>query len=80
MNKFEEEKKAKYLTEGLEPHLRQYGIETNDEALYVMYESFENRDQKYVYFMKRGYPIKLEKIVDGNDVSFKMMVYDHGSR
>jgi hypothetical protein len=64
----------------MEIHLKQYGIETNDEVLYVMYESFEQRDRKYVYFMKRGYPIKLYKNVEEGKSNFKTMVYDRDSK
>lgn len=42
--------------------------------MHVLYESFENRDKKYVYFLKRGYPLKLWKDPSANDL-YKAIVY-----
>lgn len=42
-----------------------------------MYESFENRDQKYVYFMKRGYPIRLYKDPEDPESNIKTIVYNY---
>jgi hypothetical protein len=41
--------------------LKEEGIETEDEVLHILHESYENRDEKYVFFMKRGFPIRVFK-------------------
>lgn len=45
--------------------------------MHILYESFEYRDKKYVYFLKRGYPIRLwieKSSAAGQDV--KTIVYN----
>ena len=59
MNKFEEEKKIKFIMEDVQTYLSDEGISLEDEVKHIMYESYEYRDRKYVFFMKRGYPIRL---------------------
>lgn len=59
MNKFEEEKKIKFIMEDVQTYLSDEGISLEDEVMHIMYESYEYRDRKYVFFMKRGYPIRL---------------------
>lgn len=61
MNKFEEEKKIKFMVEDVQTFLKEEGIETEDEVLHILHESYENRDEKYVFFMKRGFPIRVFK-------------------
>lgn len=74
MNKFEEERKVKFMIEDVETFLKDEGIETEDEVMYVLYESFEHRDKKYCFFLKRGYPVKLWKEPYGQD-EYKAIVY-----
>ena len=49
------------MTEDVKSYLNDEGIMIEDEALHIFYEAFENRDDKFVYFMKRGYPVRLFK-------------------
>lgn len=35
------------------------GIEAQDSELHILYESFLYRDKKYVFFLKRGFPLNL---------------------
>ena len=61
MNKFDAEKKVKFMTEDVKTYLNDEGIEAEDEVLYILYESYDNRDKRYVFFLKRGYPLNVLK-------------------
>ena len=55
------------------------GVQSRDEELHILYESFIYRDKKYVFFLKRGFPVNLlkdpddeiTKLVDSQDYQLK---------
>lgn len=65
MNRFEEEKKMKYITHELKQYFSAEGVEADDAVLHKLYESYEERDKKYVYYLRNGYPINLHVAADG---------------
>lgn len=61
MNKFEEEKRYKYVIEDVKLFLDEEGVDSNDEVLHVFHEAYECRDRKYIFYLKNGYPINVVK-------------------
>ena len=61
IDKYEEEKKYKFVMADVISLLEEEGIESRDEEMHIFYESFMYRDKKYVFFMKRGFPLNLLK-------------------
>ncbi len=67
------------MTEDVKTLLEEEGVETGDEELNILYESFLYRDKKYVFFLKRGYPVnllqdpdsKITKLVTSEDYALK---------
>lgn len=59
LNRFEQEKKMKFITNELKLYFNQEGLEADDMVLHRMYESYEYRDHKYMYYMRNGYPINM---------------------
>jgi len=59
--------------------LEDEGVEAADEEVHVLYESFHYRDKKYVFFLKRGFPVnllqdpddKITKLVTSEDYGLK---------
>lgn len=41
-----------------------------------MYESYQYRDEKYVFFMKRGYPVRLHKDLQQENL-YTAVVYNN---
>ena len=41
----------------------------------MLYESFEYRDRKYVYFLKKGYPVRLWSERTAGVVDVRTIVY-----
>jgi hypothetical protein len=64
IDKYEEEKKYKYMMEDVVTLLEEEGVESQDEELHILYESYLYRDKKYVYFLKKGFPVNIMKDVD----------------
>lgn len=59
------------MTEDVQTLFEEEGVEAQDETLHILYESFLHRDKKYVFFLKRGFPLNLLK--DPNDEITKLV-------
>lgn len=44
--------------------LEEEGVGSQDEELHILYESFMYRDKKYMFFLKKGFPLNLLKDPD----------------
>jgi hypothetical protein len=61
IDKYEEEKRYKFMIEDVKALFDEDGVENDDEYLHILYESYLNRTKKYVFFLARGYPLNLMK-------------------
>jgi hypothetical protein len=61
IDKYEEERKFKFVMEDVITLLEEEGIEHRDDEMHIFYESYMYRTKKYVFFLKRGFPLNLLK-------------------
>ena len=59
LDKYSEEKKYKFIMEDVITLFNEEGAEAEDQFVHILYESFLYRDRKYVFFLKRGFPVNL---------------------
>ena len=74
IDKFEEEKKFKFMMEDVMTLFEEEGIEAQDSQLHILYESFLYRDKKYVFFLRRGFPLNL--LQDPEDKVTKLVTFE----
>ena len=50
-------------------------MESDDVILHKLYESYEERDKKYMYYLRNGYPVNLYPASDGETRIVSMEEY-----